>query len=190
MQDGVDFLVTCPVDFYARARVTLVDHERGIEAPADCPKSEAALRATLAHLGRQEVGARLEITSPIPRSKGLGSSSADVAATVYATGLALGVELDPATVARIAITVEPSDGVMFPGLALFDHREGRIVEILGPPPPMALVALDFGGTVDTVEFNASQISMDSSTKIHQIHDALVLGIKDYFNKSGWGTAVL
>lgn len=96
----------------------------------------------------------MEITSPIPRSKGLGSSSADVSATVFATGLALGIELDPATVARIAITVEPSDGVMFPGLALLDHREGRILEILGPPPPMEIVALDFGGTVDTVEFNA------------------------------------
>jgi len=43
--------------------------------------------------------------------------------------------------------------VMFPGVALFDHREGRRSETLGPPPPMEIVAVDFGGVVDTVEFN-------------------------------------
>jgi L-threonine kinase len=83
----------------------------------------------------------------------MGSSTADVAATIAGTGLALGVELAPEVVARIAVSVEPTDGVMFLGVTLFDHREGRITETLGPPPPMEIVALDFGGVVDTVEFN-------------------------------------
>ena len=152
--DGVNFLVTCPVNFFARARVTVYEKANGIQAPADCPKSAAAMQATIAHLGRNEVGVRLELSSPIPRSKGLGSSSADVAATIAATGLALGAELPPETIARIALSVEPSDGVMFPGITLFDHLKGRVLEILGSPPPMEIVALDFGGTVDTVEFNS------------------------------------
>jgi L-threonine kinase len=42
---------------------------------------------------------------------------------------------------------------MFPGIAMFDHLAGTIAESLGPPPPMEIVALDFGGAVDTVEFN-------------------------------------
>ena len=154
MLDGVSFLVTCPIDLFALARVTLHQRGREIEAPADCPKAAAALQATLTHLGRGELGAQLAISSPIPRSKGMGSSSADVAATIAATGQALGALLSPETVARIALSVEPSDGVMFPGIALLDHREGRILDILGPPPPMEIVALDFGGTVDTVRFNA------------------------------------
>ena len=83
----------------------------------------------------------------------MGSSSADVLATIAATGLALGVDLPPGVVATIAVSVEPTDGVMFPGIALVDHREARIAETLGPPPPMEIVALDFGGTVDTLEFN-------------------------------------
>ena len=152
--DGVNFLVTCPVDIFARARVTVYEQGSGIQTPADCPKSAAAMQATMAHLERNEVGACLELSSPIPRSKGLGSSSADVAATVAATGLALGSELPPETIARIALSVEPSDGVMFPGITLFDHLEGRVLEFLGSPPPMEIVALDFGGTVDTVEFNS------------------------------------
>lgn len=154
MLDGVNFLVTCPVDFFARATVTVDGKGSGVEAPSDCPKSAAALRATLAHLGRDGIGARLDLSSPIPRSKGLGSSSADVVATIAATGLALGNELSPQTIAIIALSVEPSDGVMFPGITLLDHLEGSVVETLGPPPPMEIVALDFGGTVDTVEFNS------------------------------------
>ena len=154
MSGGIHFLVTCPIDLFALARVTLFRGGNGVDAPPDCPKAVAALEATLAHLGRGDVGARLAVTSPIPRSKGMGSSSADVAATIAATGLALGAELSPETVARIALSVEPSDGVMFPGIALLDHRKGRILELLGPPPPVEIVALDFGGTVDTVEFNS------------------------------------
>jgi L-threonine kinase len=148
------FLVTCPIDFFSEVRVTLHHDGPGVEAPSDCPKSAAALSATLAHLERDELGARLSVRSPIPRSKGMGSSSADVAATIAATGLALGAELLPEVVARIAASVEPTDGVMFPGIALVDHREGRILEALGPPPPMEIISLDFGGTVDTVEFNS------------------------------------
>lgn len=148
------FLVTCPIDYFARARVSLHQNGSGIEAPSDCLKSAAALRATLHRLGQGHLGGKLCINSPIPRSKGMGSSSADVTATIAATALALGEELAPEDMASIALAVEPSDGVMFPGIALLDHREGRIIQVLGPPPPMEIVALDFGGTVDTVEFNA------------------------------------
>ena len=44
---------------------------------------------------------------------------------------------------RHRLGVEPTDGVMVPGLAMFDHREGRIKDSLGPPPPMEIVAIDF-----------------------------------------------
>ena len=162
MLDDVHFLVTCPIDFFARVRVTLGRNGGRIKAPSNCSKAAAALKATLEHLERNlgqhlvrdGIGAQLDVSSPIPRGKGMGSSSADVAATIAATALSCGQELSPETIAGIALSVEPSDGVMFPGIALHDHREGRILELLGPPPPMEIVALEFGGTVDTVEFNA------------------------------------
>jgi len=147
------FLVTCPIDFFARVKVELYQGCPAVNAPEDCPKAAAAVRATLAHLGRPELGARLTVHNPIPRSKGMGSSTVDVAAAIAATGLALGQELAPETVGQIAVAVEPSDGLMFPGIALFDHRCGRNFELLGPPPPMEIVAIDFGGAVDTLEFN-------------------------------------
>ncbi len=152
------YLVTCPIDYYSRVQVDLFSPGSPIDAPpvvgpGDSPKAVAAVSATLVHLGREELSARLAISNPIPRGKGMGSSSADVVAAIAATGLALDQELTPEIVGRLALMEEPTDGVMFPGIALFDHREGRLMEELGPPPPMEIVALDFGGTVDTVEFN-------------------------------------
>ncbi len=163
MLDDDYYLVTCPIDYFSRVQVELfspgspaLGSQVGgppVVGPEDSPKAVAAVSATLAHLGREELTARLAIANPIPRGKGMGSSSADVVAAIAATGLALDQELSPEAVGRLALMEEPTDGVMFPGIALFDHRQGRLMEELGPPPPMEIVALDFGGTVDTMEFN-------------------------------------
>ena len=152
------FLVSCPVDFYSRVKVELRHQADGggetqVETPPGLDKTAEAVKVTLAHLNRRGMNVRVEVRNPIPKSKGLGSSSADVTAAIAATALALGRELNPEEIGRLAITVEPTDGVMFPGIALFDHRDGRTMEALGPPPPMEIVALDLGGTVDTLEFN-------------------------------------
>ncbi len=147
------FLVTCPVDFYSRVRVDLYLDPIGIEAPPESSKTAAAVQGTLRSLGYEHLGARIAIANPIPRGKGFGSSSADLAAAIAATGLALGIELTPHQIGQLALEVEPTDGVMFPGIVLFDHREGSVVEELGPPPMVEIVALDFGGEVETLAFN-------------------------------------
>ncbi len=151
--EGIHFLVTCPVDFYSRVKVDIYADGPGVEAPEDCDKAAAAVRRTLFHLKNAKVRAKLTINNPIPRGKGMASSSADLAAAIAATGLALGEEISPYQIAQIALSIEPTDGIMIPGVALFDHRAGIIRESLGPPPPMEIVALDLGGTVDTVQFN-------------------------------------
>ena len=151
--DGINFLVTCPVDFYSRVKVDIYPDGPGVDAPEGCEKAAAAVRRTLSQLNRSKVRAQLTVSNPIPRGKGMGSSSADLAAAIAATGLALGEELTPSQIAQIALSIEPTDGVMIPGIALFDHLAGTIRESLGPPPPMEIVALDLGGTVDTVQFN-------------------------------------
>ena len=151
--EGIHFLVTCPVDFYSRVKVDIYSDGPGVEAPQDCDKTAAAVRRTLFHLKNAKVRAKLTINNPIPRGKGMASSSADLAAAIAATGLALGEEISPYQIAQIALSIEPTDGIMIPGVALFDHRAGIIRESLGPPPPMEIVALDLGGTVDTVQFN-------------------------------------
>jgi len=119
----------------------------------DAPKAIAALHAGLAHLGGMAWAGRLRLLSDLPRGRGYGSSTADIGATLYALGKALGRPIAPKQVARLAVGVEPSDSTIFPGLTLFDHREGRRHEDLGPAPPLAVVVIDPGGQVDTLTFN-------------------------------------
>lgn len=160
MTEGVDFLVTCPINQFSRAAVTVSRSDgngplvRGID---HLPKTRQAVTATLAHLqdclGVTGLVADAAIANPIPAGKGMGSSSADITAAVHATAQAAGVLLSPEAISGIALAVEPTDGVMFPGITMFDHRRGKILELLGNPPPMEVVVIDRGGQVDTLEFN-------------------------------------
>ena len=154
MLDGNYFLVTCPIDMHSTAIVTLFEGNGHVDAPPDAPKSKSAAELTLAFLERKDVDVRLTLSSPLPRGKGMASSTADVSATIAAAA-ALGerANMPPATIARIALQVEPSDGVMLPGIAMLDHKQGSVMSTLGLPPPMRVVVLDFGGNVDTLAFN-------------------------------------
>ena len=160
MTGDVDFLVTCPINQFSRATVTVSsadqpgEHVRGID---HLPKTRQAVVDTLARLSRclgmPGIVADVTVANPMPVGKGMGSSSADITAAVCATGKAVGIDFSPDAVAKIALGVEPTDGVMFPGIAMFDHRRGRVLELLGAPPPMEVIVIDRGGQVDTLEFN-------------------------------------
>lgn len=160
MTGDVDFLVTCPINQFARATVALSRSDQpgaSVLRIDHLPKTRQAVIAALAQLkhclGVAGVVAEVTVANPIPVGKGMGSSSADITAAVCATGRAAGVELTPDAIAKIALAVEPTDGVMFPGIAMFDHRQGNVVELLGTPPPMEVIVIDRGGQVDTLEFN-------------------------------------
>lgn len=150
--DGQPFLVSCPIDRWAEAAVVLLEGG-AVVGPAWAPKSLAALRLALRELGGEGYGAVLRLRSPLPRGKGLGSSTADVGATIAAAAAALGRPLPPEALAGLAARVEPTDSSLLPGLACLDHRRGVPIEVLGEPPPLRLLVLGLPGTVDSVAFN-------------------------------------
>ncbi|GIW12052.1 MAG: GHMP kinase [Dehalococcoidia bacterium] len=151
MVEGVHLHVSAPIDRFAQA--AFLPLPLPLSGPPDRPKALAAVARLLEEQGLPRQG-RLWIWSSLPRGKGLGSSTADIGAALFATATAHGVVLSSLAAARLALRVEPTDGSLFPGLVVFDHREGRWLELLGPPPPVACVVLDPGGTVDTLAFNA------------------------------------
>ena len=174
MLDDGYFLVSCPIDMHSTATVALSRGSGRVDAPADAPKSRQAVSLTLAHYGRHEVDAHLRLSSPLPRGKGMASSTADISASIAATAAALGADMPPREIARFALRIEPSDSVMLPGIALLDHKSGSMVRTLGAPPPMRVVVLDFGGNVDTLAFNG--VNRDAALKSLQpeLGDALAL----------------
>ena len=167
---GRDFLISCPIPLYSRARVWLEPARPGeplaitVHHTFLCPgspqpipgpgiKAARALEVTLLALGRQPGRAVIHLETPGLPGKGLGTSTADILATAAATAAALGEQLRPEQLARIALAIEPSDSTMFPGLALLDHRRGSLLKALRPPPPLGLIIVDLGGEVDTEQFN-------------------------------------
>ena len=154
--DGGHFLVSCPIDMYATASVHISEGSGRVFAPVHAPKASRAVALTLAHFRRSDVDASLRLYSPLPRGKGMASSTSDVSAAIAATATALGCrdEMPPEEIGRLALCIEPSDGLMLPGISIFDHKHGTVAETLGPPPRMRVAVLDFGGNVDTLEFNS------------------------------------
>ena len=176
MLEGGYFLVSCPIDMYSTATVALSPGSGRVDAPVDAPKSRQAVELTLAHFGARDRDARLSLSSQLPRGKGMASSTADVSAAIAATAAALGMEPDmpPAQIAQIALQIEPSDSVMLTGIAILDHKQGSIARTLGPPPPMRVVALDFGGGVDTLAFNGVNRDATLNSLQPQFSEALAL----------------
>jgi L-threonine kinase len=150
---GSHFLVSCPIDIYSWVTVEISDSFSGLAAPLDSPKAKRALELAMKHFGVSNAGACLTIDSALPRSKGMASSTADISGVIYATAQALGREISEKEVADLCLAIEPTDSSVFSGLALLDHCTGSRFEPLGPPPDMHVVVLDFGGEVDTLEFN-------------------------------------
>ncbi|MEU6766950.1 kinase [Streptomyces sp. NPDC046853] len=165
-EDG-DFLVTLPV---ARWTMATFRPEPGsgsvsgsgsgsrgvVVRPAGKTKALRLARA-ICELAERQTGLRsggtLRVNSVIPEGKGLASSSADLVATARAVGQALRVEMPPARIERLLADIEPTDGVLYPAIVAFHHRTVRLRGVLGSLPVMAVVGIDEGGSVDTVDFN-------------------------------------
>lgn len=154
---GVDLLVSCPVARYARAAVfpggDPVPADAWLEPLAGFPKVRAALGRFLARHGVARLSGRLVLESDLPRGKGMGSSSAEILAALAAVAAHLALPAGADELTRAALDVEPTDGVAYPGLAVLDHRRGRVRGTLGAPPPLEALLLDTGGQVDTLAFN-------------------------------------
>ena len=150
---GRDFLVTLPINRRSTATVTVDPEATSFEVfPEDRKKSQRIAEDLLARMGLPASGS-LRLHSELPVGKGFASSSADLVATVRALGRALALDMSEETIASLLREVEPTDGVMYPGVVAFYHREVRLREVLGPLPPTTIVAVDEGGEVDTIEFN-------------------------------------
>ncbi|MBI3964963.1 MAG: hypothetical protein HY329_04940 [Chloroflexi bacterium] len=149
--------------------------------PVDCQKATLALEKVLRSLGAVGLRIELRVSSPLPRSKGFGSSTADIAGAIAAGGALVGQPLEPIEIARLAVSIEPTDSSMLPGLAAFDHLQGSFHEKLGQPPPIFLAVLDFPGVVDTLEFNAVDHVAARAAGEPELAEALALlrrGVRD------------
>jgi L-threonine kinase len=149
-------LVSCPITLYSQVTVELQPGPQILthNGSSQHVKTNQAARRVLDYLGCPDLGARVSLASRLPPGRGMASSTADVIGVMAGLSLALRQSLTPAELARLACQIEPSDSTMFGGLALLAYRgSGRCCE-LGLPPPLPMLMLDPGYSVDTLLYNA------------------------------------
>lgn len=147
------FLVTLPVARWSTARFEAREPGTGLSvSPAHKTKAGALAAALLAEFGYGPDGV-LVLRSSIPEGKGLASSSADLVATARAVMATVLHTIPDLRLDAMFAAIEPTDGVLHPGIVAFDHRRGVRLRALGHLPALQVVAVDQGGTVDTMAFN-------------------------------------
>ncbi|MCE5284648.1 MAG: GHMP kinase [Pelosinus sp.] len=147
--DGQSFLITCPIDVYSEVEV----YSAGQGEISAGAKLRAAVKKTEEYLGIFDNQYGIKVKSDLPIGKGMASSSADISAACQAVALHAGKSLSTDEIAKIALAIEPTDGVFYSGIVLFDHLGGKICHSLGRPPLINILIFDVGGEVDTLTFN-------------------------------------
>jgi L-threonine kinase len=151
---GVDsegpVLVSLPVELMGSVEVTL-SREGAISVSPDLPRARAALDLVLDRTGWRG-GVAVRLGGEVPRSRGMGSSTVDVAGVLLGVCRAAGVELGNAELVGLMTRVEPSDSSPLRGLWAIDHVDGRRALALGDGPPgVWLAAVDSGVPVATAD---------------------------------------
>lgn len=149
---GTNFLITCPIDRYSTIELSSCRET----VKAGPVKVELALEKTFRYLNTEPAGYQVRLFSELPRGKGMASSSADISAACQAAALWSGQKLSADEIADIALSIEPTDGVFYPGIVMFDHLFGQLRQPLGMPPVLEVLVLDAGGEIDTLQFNRRQ----------------------------------
>jgi L-threonine kinase len=171
--DGHHFLITCPIDLYSEVII-----QTGQEIIAADNKAMAAVFRTWEYLQVAREPFSLQVDSVLPKGKGMASSSADISAACQAAALIAGRTISLDEIADIALGIEPTDGVFYPGIVMFDHVQGTIRRHLGSPPPMQVAIFDGGGQINTIEFNQrSDLVLLNRQKEAQIRQAVQLVIQ-------------
>lgn len=176
--DGRPFQVPCPLAVRGEVRVEARPGTGRVWGAREHPKARDAAKVALRHAGSPRVDLRLLLRTPVRRGAGMGSSTCDVVGTLRAASRALGVEMSRRTSARLAVGIEPTNGVMFDRLVAFDHVAGRVVEPLGDPPPIRVLVLDLGGRVDTLDLHSRKPSPDRAASGDAVYRDLLARLRE------------
>ncbi len=173
--------ISCPVDVFSYVTVRL-NNSLAVNCTQGKWKARQAYMKTLQAIGIKTVGADIEIKSEIPVGKGMASSTADISATVMAAARLFHADLSKEQIADIALSIEPTDAIMFEGIYLFDHKSGTVRQLLGNKMDICFLILDMGGDVDTLEFHKN--NYDDLLNKNRFHTKEAIGlVMDGFQKN-------
>ncbi len=145
---GEPILITCPIEKFSAVEVS----DKNFSAETLPEKSELMLKKIL-HYFCAEQNFSINLQSELPQGKGMASSSADLAAIAKAAALFLRKDLSAEKIAEFATEIEPTDGIFFDGVVAMNPITGKLIKKIYLPEKFVVAIFDYGGTVNTVEFN-------------------------------------
>lgn len=172
------FLISLPCDRLC-STVTFAPAfgERLTVEPVHKTKIRKVVELTLEVVGFSQLGGTILVESNITEGKGYGSSTADCVAGALAAAAAVDRNLTEEEVAEVVVAAEiASDNLMFSRAVLFAHREGVVLEDLGPRLPRLEVLgidTDMGGRVNTLDFDPATYDRRQIDRF----EALVAGVR-------------
>jgi len=153
----VPFHVTCPISKTATVTVTVrpAPEFAITQIEPGLGKLTQSLRRTSGLLELEPLEVRVEHWSDLDIGK-VGSSTADIVAAARALAAACDRTLSPGQLAKLATSIESSDGSMYPGLVAFNQKTGDVLEqfswwpqfvilMITPAQAFNTESADFGG---------------------------------------------
>lgn len=163
------FLVTMPIAVFARAHFKPVAGTLSVTVyPPHKVKAKRLAENLVIALGVS--GGTLLLQSELPEGKGLASSSADLVATARSIASCFKRRVRTSLIEKLMAEIEPSDGVMYPGVVAYQQQSCSLLSFLGQMPPLAIVGIDEGGTVETVNYDQrrGEYSAKQRTQYHEL----------------------
>lgn len=154
--EGREVLVSLTIDRFSEMEVFL-GSER--EVPQKLWKSRRALELALRYFGAEHLKGQITFRRrrSLPEGKGFASSTADIAALLGALARFLGKSVRGEEIARIALSVEPTDGTFFRDWCLFDHLRGETFLSLPVPSFLGLVVVEPPESIDTLSVDRERL---------------------------------
>lgn len=154
LPDGNDFLVTLPVDLWSTCELTCTPIRGPLIVECALEKSRAVVSQVLEELGfTRGCHVSVEFWRNIPIGKGMSSSTADMLAALRALQEVFGFLYRESFLSRVFANIEPHDALFYNGCVVYNHRKGLLLRDYSYIPDYYIIAVDRGGTVDTMEYN-------------------------------------
>lgn len=180
LPNNKDFLVTFPIKQFSECEfISIPENDELIVYPSNKYKSYQ-LAVKILNFFEKPIGGFLNLTSGIQQGKGLASSSADMIATSKAIEDCFGINISVTLLEGFLREIEPSDGIMYPGVVVYYQREVKLRECVGNCPSLTVLALDETGEVDTINFNQIEKPFTDTDKLkyQELLDKAILAIKE------------
>lgn len=152
--EGREVLISLTIDRFSEMEADLVDivDPNSWEDMQKLWKCKRAMELILKEWGLEEISNKIVFRRrhSLPEGKGYASSTADIAALLAALALLVERDLCEEDIARIALKIEPSDGIVFSKMCIFDHLEGTILVRFPVPRYLGVIGVELPGFLDTL----------------------------------------